>query len=76
MFQGWCLTHGVKPLKLTPAEFQDLVLFWLSEGLSEKGLMDLERQLTVPPPMHKVQKSDPVWSRDAEMAAFRKATKK
>lgn len=46
------------------------------DGLSEKGLMDLERQLTIPPPMHKVQRNDPVWSRDAEMAAFRKAGKK
>jgi hypothetical protein len=63
-------------MKLEPAEFQDLVLFWLTDGLSEKGLMDLERQLTVPPVMHKVEKSDPVWSRDAEMAAFKKLAKK
>lgn len=46
------------------------------DGLSEKGIMDLERQLTVPPPMHKVVKTDPVWSRDAEMAAFKKLAKK
>lgn len=52
------------------------MLFWLMDGLSEKGLLDLERQLTVPPPMHKVEKSDPVWSRDAEMSAFKKLTKK
>lgn len=61
---------------MEPAEFQDLVLFWLTDGLSEKGRMDLERQLTVPPPMTKIDRADPVWSRDAELAAFKRATKR
>lgn len=68
--------RGIKPLKLDIAEFQDVVLFWLSDGLSEKGLMDLERQLTVPPPMHKVDKDDPIWSGKAEMAIFKKVARK
>ncbi len=75
-FNGWARARGVKILKETPADFQDLVLFWLTDGLSEKGLMDLERQLTIPPAMHKVDKADPVWGREAEMAAFKAAAKR
>jgi hypothetical protein len=63
----------VKPFDLAPDEFQDLVLFWLMDGVSEKGLIDLERQLTLPPPMTKIDKNDPIWSRDAEMAMFKQA---
>jgi hypothetical protein len=51
-------------------------LFWLTDGLSEKGLADFERQLTIPPAMHKVDKDDPVWGREAEMSIFKNARKK
>lgn len=51
------------------------MLFWLMDGLSEQGLADLERQLTLPPPNTVIKKDDPIWGRDAEMAAFKSAMK-
>jgi hypothetical protein len=43
------------------------------KDLSEQGLMDLERNLTIPPPMIEVDANDPIWSADAEMEMFLKA---
>lgn len=37
--------------------------------------MDLERQLTIPPPMTKIDKNDPVWSGKAEMDIFKAAAR-
>lgn len=69
------MARGLKPLKLSPADFQDLVLFWLMENMDAKEIADLERRLTLPPPNTVIKKNDPVWSRDAEMAMFKSAMK-
>lgn len=74
-FQGWCLSQGIKPLKLNESEFQDLVYYWLCDGRDDKEMAQLERDLTIPPVGVKIKKNDPIWSRDAEMAAFKSATR-
>lgn len=59
------------PLKLSPADLQDLILFWLSDNLDEQGMYKLERDLTIPPVLADLDPNDPIWGADAEMDAFR-----
>lgn len=72
-FNGWCVARGIRPIKLPEPDLLDLIQFWLTDGLSEQGLADFERQLTMPPALHKVEKNDPIWSADSEMALFKKS---
>lgn len=70
------MARGIKPLKLAEAEFQDLVLYWLTDGATSESLAQFERQLTLPPPGTEIKKDDPIWGAEAEMAIFSSAKRK
>jgi hypothetical protein len=69
-FNGWALARGIHAVKLSPSDFQDLVLYWLMENRNAEELYELERDLTMPPPDFEVPADDPVWGAEAEMGLF------
>jgi hypothetical protein len=68
MFNGWALTHGVKPLKLDIADFCDVVYYWASRNADEADQAKLDEVLGKPPPGENAEA--PGWSREEQMAAF------
>lgn len=67
---GWALARGIRLLDLSTPDFLDVVTFWLFDGIAEDSARRLEDELLMPPTNATVDSDDPVWSADAEMAAF------
>lgn len=58
----------MKPLQLSPADFCDLVYYWMARNADEKERAKLDEALGAPP---EGEVGDaPGWSREEQMAAF------
>lgn len=68
LFNGWCLTHGFKPLKSDFADFLDVVYYWLSRSADEAEQAKLDQTLSTPPAGETAEA--PGWSREEQLAAF------
>lgn len=68
-FNGWCVANGVKPLKLSMADFCDLVYYWASRHASEEEQAKLDETIGEPPEGEEGAET-PGWSREEQLAAF------
>jgi hypothetical protein len=62
--------------KLSAADLCDLVYWWLTQEMDEKQKARVDVELSIPPAGTALPKDDPIWSADAEMQMFKKATGK
>lgn len=69
-FNGWCISQGVDCQELHPADFCDLVYYWLSKDLEAKERHRLDMDLTTPPANIAPSEDDPMWSDDALLASW------
>lgn len=49
-FDGWCVSRGVNPLRLTPARFCNLIYFWIVKRIDPDKREEFEAMLTSPIP--------------------------
>lgn len=68
VFNGWCVSRRVRPLRLELADFCDLVYYWLSRNADADEQAKLDEVIGTPPAGEDGEA--PGWSREETMAAF------
>lgn len=73
-FNGWCLSEvGCPARELEFADLCDLIYYWLVKDCDTKDRTRLDFDLSIPPANTVPEADDPMWSEEAEMAAFMNA---
>lgn len=48
-FNGWCHTHGVKPLEIDLADLCDVTYYWLTRNADEEEKAKIDETLSTAP---------------------------
>lgn len=72
---GECIYRGIKPLKLSPPDFCDLVQFFITRNMDQKEQDAYGRKLWMPPPGVEPEDDNPYWGVEAEMRDFERSRK-
>lgn len=74
-FNGSHLRRGVNVLDLHPQDFLDVIWAWLIDGLDQKEVDKIGRQIWLPPKGEEPTDDNPYFGYHAEMAAFEESQK-
>lgn len=70
---GECIYRGIKPLKLSPSDFCDLILYFVTRNMDQKEQDAFGRKLYLPPRGVEPDDDLPYWGLNAEIEAFNRS---